>query len=263
MLPTPSFGLVLTHFTAAAVLSSIFLLQIIAKMDIGPAWPNSFGFDSGSIYDSSAAHLQSVMQRYLKALNSNYVDVAMLHHQDYLLNVTELAAVVSGWLAAGTIRAFGVSNFDRDTFATLAAALHPIPLVANEIELSVLQPAPIVDGRVSFHYGQGSSVLAWGPVGGDCWGGSNRLFQIGSIDSSQRTPRIRAGLQTVAAALGVGQDVAAVAWLLRHPAGIIPIIGTMNATRMQQQSVLALAAAANMTRGMWYHIADAAKVPIW
>ena len=279
-------------------------------MDIQPSWPNAFGFDSGSIYDSSAAHLAAAMARFLTALNSSYVDVAMLHHQDYLLNVTELAAVVKGWVAAGTIRAFGVSNFDRDTFALLAAALQPIPLVANEIELSVLQPAAIVDGCVSYHYGQGSSVLAWGPLGGDAWGGANRLFGVGSLDSSQRTPRIRAGLATVATALGVSPDVAAAAWLLRHPAGIIPIIGTMNEQRMQQQSVLALAAAANMTRGMWcvaggrggegggghtrthsthppthplcalptahappaalpllalcrYHIADAAKVPIW
>jgi len=238
-------------------------VQVIAKMDIGHAWPLPFGFDSGSIYDTSAGHLNAVLARFLSALNTTYVDVAMLHHQDYLLNVTEVAETVRGWMAAGAVRAFGVSNFDKDTFAALAAALAPIPLVANEIELSVLQPKAVFDGRVSYHYGQGSSVLAWGPLGGDAWGGANRLFGIGSLDSSQRTPRIRAGLSTVATALGVTADVAAVAWLLRHPAGILPIIGTMNTTRMATQSLGALAAAANMTRGMWYHIADAAGVPIW
>lgn len=240
-------------------------LTVIAKMDITGAWPNSFGFDSGSVYDSGAAHLQSVLQRYLTALNTTFVDVAMLHHQDYLLDLSELVPLVRGWISSGVVRAFGVSNFDKETFATLAAALAPIPLVANEIELSVLQPAAIVDGRVSYHYGQGSSVLAWGPLGGDCWGGANRLFGVLSLDSSQSTPRIRSALTTVGNALlgGVGPDVAAVAWLLRHPSKILPIIGTMNATRMAQQSVVALAAAANMTRGQWYHIADAAKVPIW
>lgn len=98
---------------------------------------------------------------------------------------------------------------------------------------------------------------------GDCWGGPNRLFAVLSLDSSQRTPRIRAGLSAVAAALGTTPDVVAVAWLLRHPSKIIPIIGTMNATRMAQQSVGAIAVAAAMTRQHWYHIADAAQVPIW
>lgn len=98
---------------------------------------------------------------------------------------------------------------------------------------------------------------------GDCWGGANRLFNVLSLDSSQRTPRIRAGLSTVAAALNTTADVAAVAWLLRHPSAIVPILGTMNATRLAQQSLGALAAAAAMTRGQWYHIADAAKIPIW
>lgn len=67
----------------------------------------------------------------------------------------------------------------------------------------------------------------------------------------------------MAAALGVGPDVVAVAWLLKHPARILPIIGTMNTTRMALQSVQAVQVAANMTRAMWYHIADAAGVPIW
>lgn len=111
--------------------------------------------------------MSSVLQRFLTALNTTYIDVVMLHHQDYLINVTEVAELVQGWVAAGVIRAFGVSNFDKETFATLAAALAPLPLVANEIELSVLQPKAIYDGRVSYHYGQGSSVLAWGPLGGE------------------------------------------------------------------------------------------------
>lgn len=203
------------------------------------------------------------MARYLTALNSTYVDVVLLHHQDYLINVTEVAGVVQGWLAAGKIKAFGVSNFDQQTFQALANALAPTPLVANEIELSVLKPNAVYDGRVSYHYGQGSSVLAWGPLGGDCWGGANRLFGVLSLDSTQRTPRIRVGLSTVAAALNTTPDVVAVAWLLRHPAGILPIIGTMNTTRMMTQSVGAIAVAANMTRAQWYYISDAAGVPIY
>jgi predicted oxidoreductase len=141
--------------------------EVVAKMDITGAWPSGFGFDSGSVYDSSAAHLSAVLQTYLTSFNTTYVDVLMLHHQDFLLNLTEVSGLVKGWIAAGTVRAFGVSNFDVQTFGALAAAMAPYPLVANEIELSVLQPAAFVDGRVSYHYGQGSTILAWGPLGGE------------------------------------------------------------------------------------------------
>lgn len=122
-----------------------------------------------------------------------------------------------------------------------------------------LQPG----GTVSYHYGQGSTVLAWGPLGGDPWGGYNRLFGVGSLDGTQRPARIRAGLGTVATALNTTADVVAVAWLLKHPSGIVPIIGTMNEQRMQTQTIGAIAAAAAMTRAQWYHIADAAGMPIY
>jgi predicted oxidoreductase len=236
-------------------------LQIIAKMDIVGPLGGSFGFDTGSSYDSSPEHLNSVLDAYLAALNSTYVDVVLLHRQDYLLDFAEMAQVAGGWIAGGKVKAFGVSNFDRDSFAGLAAR---IPLVANEIELSPLRPQPLFDGTVSFHYANNVTVLAWSPLGGDPWGmGQNRLFGIGSLDGTQRNQRIRSGLQTVATALNTTSDVVAIAWLLRHPAPIIPIIGTMQPSRMAAQSLGALAVLPQMTRQQWYHISDAVGVPIY
>jgi predicted oxidoreductase len=89
---------------------------------------------------------------------------------------------------------------------------------------------------------------------------------VGSLDGTPHNARIHAGLGDVAKNLStttnpVGHDVVALAWLLRHPAQIIPIIGTMNPTRLMQQAA-AGAVAERMTRAQWYHIADAVGVPI-
>ena len=231
-------------------------LEIIAKMDIVRGLnlnAGLFGFDTSDMYDSSCAHLSATLQtRYLTPLNTSYVDVLMLHHQDYLLDIEVFGDCVEGLIAAGSVRHVGVSNFDRDMFAALNKR---VPLVANEIEVSVLNSAPIANGMVSAMYALNTSVLAWGPVGGDGYGGANRLFKVGSMDDSKRTPRIRAGLTAVGNELGVTPDVVAVAWLLRHPAHIVPIIGTMDPVHLANQSQ-AWAVAQNMSAAQWYYVAE-------
>ena len=197
--------------------------------------------------------------RFLTALNSTYLDVLMFHHMDYLLDVDDFAACAAALRASGQVRHFGASNFDRDTFALVNAR---VPLLANEIELSVLAPSAIQDGTVSAHSARGASILAWGPVGGDAWGYANRLFRVGSLDYSQHNQRLLTALKTVAAQLNTGPDVVCVAWLLRHPGKIVPIIGTMNATRIGVQAT-AIDVAAQMTTAQWYHVADAAGIKIW
>lgn len=127
--------------------------------------------------------------------------------------------------------------------------------------MSPLNPTVIRDGTLAFHYGANITVLAWSPLGGDPWGGANRLFAVYALDGTPRTARIRAGLSTVAAQLGTTPDVAAIAWLLRHPARMLPILGTMNPSRMAAQAGAGAIAAA-MNASQWYHIADAAFIPL-
>ena len=233
--------------------------EIICKTDIVPALGGTFGFDSGSAYDGSCARLTAATARFLRALNSTYVDVLMFHHMDYLLDVDAFAACAAALKASGAVRHYGASNFDRDTFSLVSTR---VSLLANEIELSVIAPHAIDDGTISAHSRMGASILAWGPLGGDAWGYANRLFKVGAIDSSQHNQRVKSALGTVAGQLATTADVAALAWLLRHPAKIVPIIGTMNATRIAAQAT-AIQVAAAMTPQHWYHIADAAGIKIW
>ena len=162
-------------------------------------------------------------------------------------------------------------------------------------------PAFIHAGTVDFHYATGTTVLAWGPLGGDCYGGANRLFGVGSRDDSKSNSRIRSATKAIAAQLGDEEDVTIIAWLMRHPSQIIPIIGaylcpnnlhpsakldecaasrmhvavrelfharffhiagTMNLDRLKNQTRGA-AVAARMTRAQWYHISDAVGIHIW
>ena len=233
--------------------------EIICKTDIVPALGGTFGFDTGSAYDGSCPHLNAAAARFLAAFNSTYLVVLMFHHMDDLLDVDAFAACATALRASGAVRHFGASNFDKDTFRLVSAKL---PLVANEIELSVLAPTAFTDGTVSAHYAMGATILSWGPVGGDAWGYANRLFKVGSLDSSQHNQRLMTALKTVAAQLATTPDVVCVAWLLRHPSKINPIIGTMNATRIAAQAA-AVGVAAQMTQQHWYHIADAAGIKIW
>ena len=161
-------------------------------------------------------------------------------------------------------RPCSVSNYQRDAFAALNAEMLRVTqksLVANEIEISPLNPKALYDGTIPFHTNLGSTILAWGPLGGDSWGGSNRLFKVGSLNGDQRNARLHSALTTVAAALNDSEDVIAVAWLLRHPAAIIPILGSMNMERLANQT-RAVTVAQSMTVQHWYHIADASGIPM-
>jgi predicted oxidoreductase len=235
-------------------------IEIIAKMDVA----------LGAGYDTSKAHLESVLSDYLQFLQTDYLDIVLLHRQDYLMDAGEVSQLFYEWKAAGKVLYFGTSNHDQDTFLNLNAR---IPLVTNEIEISVWAPETLTpagsgsisgdtyftnNGLLDFHYRLNQSVLAWGPLGGDPYGGINRLFK----KTGTRQTQVLNALETASQSLGgEEQDVVALAWLLRHPAKIVPIIGTMNIDRITNQT-RAESVAQKMTSKIWYQIAQGVGVPI-
>jgi len=232
-------------------------MEIIAKMDV---------FNG---YDTSTEHLNQIMADYLNYLKTDYVDLFLLHRQDYLMDVAEVSQLFLEWKKDGKVRFFGTSNHDQNSFLNLSAR---VPLVTNEIEVSVWAPETISplgsgpispntyltnNGLVDFHYRLNSSVLAWGSLGGDPYGGVNRLFKM----TGTRQTKVLNALQAAGKELNDEEDVIALAWILRHPAKIVPIIGTMDVTRMVNQS-RAEAVALKMTRKQWYDVARAIGVPL-
>jgi len=233
-------------------------IQIIAKMNVHAG------------YDSSKEHLEQVFSDYLNLLHTDYVDLVLLHRQDYLMDVAEVGQVFRDWKASGKVRYFGTSNHDQNSYLNLGQY---IPLVTNEIEISVWAPETICpvgvgpvspntywtnNGLVDFHYLHNTSVLSWGSLGGDPYGGTNRLFKT----TGTRQTKIIQAVHNVGTQIGESEtDVVALAWLLKHPAKIVPIIGTTNQNRLSNQT-RAESVAQKMTRGQWYDIARAIGVPL-
>lgn len=208
--------------------------------------------------DNGAQYMTHAVDIALTQLGTTYIDVLMPHAPDPLLDATELATAFKKLKADNKVRYFGVSNFPPSKLALLQSAMEKqqLSLTTAELECSVLTPTPLYDGRLDQLQELGIAPLAWGPLGGDPMAGANRLF---NFPAGAQQGRILAALKDVATQLGpdVTPDQVAIAWLLRHPARIVPVIGTVKANRLKAQ-----AAATNlkMTRAQWTQIMGASAV---
>ena len=136
---------------------------------------------------------------------------------------------------------FGVSNFTPSQFDLLASRLD-FPLVTNQIELSVMNMQALHDGTVDQCARLGISPMAWSPLAG------GRLFG----DDSEQALRLRAALSAVGEALGgAAMDQVALAWILRHPARIAPVLGTGKLERIRSA---AQAESLALSREQWFAI---------
>ena len=168
-------------------------------------------------YDTSAAHIVASVERSLSTLKADYLDVLLVHRPDPLMDADETASGLEAVVKAGKVRAVGVSNFTPSQFDLLASRLS-FPLVTNQIEMSVLHTMPLFDGSLDHAQRLRVPPMIWSPLGG------GRLF----TGSGPQESRVRDALGKVALELG-GGDIAtvAIAWLLRHPARLVPVLGSL------------------------------------
>ncbi len=212
-------------------------------------------------YDTSAAHIIASVNHSLKQLHTDYLDVLLIHRPDPLMDADDVAQAFIDLHQAGKVRHFGVSNFTPSQFNLLASRL-PFPLVTNQVEISVLHLDPFTDGTLDQCQQLRIAPMAWSPLAG------GRLFQSQNHQpqnhqpQNDRTQRVRAALQQVGEQLnGATTDQVAFAWLLTHPAKIIPILGTGKIDRIQ--SAVA-AEKLRLSREQWFTIWTAstgAEVP--
>jgi predicted oxidoreductase len=152
----------------------------------------------------------------------------------------ETGAALDGLIKAGKIRAAGVSNFRPWDVELLQSAMSS-KLVTNQIEISLARIDPFTDGDLAFHQRQRDAVMAWSPLGG------------GSLmtDDTALT-RLMEGFGNE---FGVDRAAIAVAFLLRHPAKILPVLGTNSLDRIAKISD---ATKVNLTRVQWFQLYEAA-----
>lgn len=214
-------------------------VEIITKCDIvAPA-----GRHSGArvkYYDTSRAHILSSVDASLRLMGIDHIDLLLIHRPDPFMDHHDTGATLDGLVTSGKVRAVGVSNFRPWDWQLLQSGM-TTKLVTNQIELSLSAHDAFTNGDVAFHQQHGHPIMAWSPLGG------------GSLmDDGGRT---HAALTAVARANGVDAAAVAVAWLLAHPANILPVMGTNNIMRI---NALSDALKVNMDRQTWYELYTAA-----
>jgi predicted oxidoreductase len=196
-------------------------------------------------YDQSPAYLAKAIDDSLRRLKVDSVDLWQIHRPDILAHPQEVARVLDDAVASGKVKTLGVSNF---TLAQIAALQHFLgnKLVSTQPEISPLRITCFENGELDQAMMLGLTPLAWSPLGG------GRL----AAPETARDKAVAAALDTVAEAQGVSRTVAAYSWLMAHPAGIIPIIGSQNPARIAEG---AEALAVRWNRTDWYAVLVAAR----
>ncbi len=220
-------------------------IELISKCDIMLESPNRPG-NRLKHYDTSAAHIIASVERSLANLRTDYLDLLLLHRPDPLMDADETAAALAGLVKAGKMRALGVSNFTPSQFDLLASRL-PFSLATNQIEMSVLKTTALTDGSLDHAQRLSYAPMIWSPLGG------------GSLFTGQegREARVRAALAAVAAEIGAGElATVAIAWLLRHPAQLVPVLGSMKPERL---AAMVKALDVRLDRQQWFAILEASE----
>jgi predicted oxidoreductase len=192
-------------------------------------------------YDTSARHIRASVEASLSKMRIERIDLLLLHRPDPLMRPEETAGVLEALVAEGKVRALGVSNFAPHDWTLLESALS-LPLVTNQIEVSLTAPHALLDGQAAFLQAKGVRPMAWSPLGrGAIFGSENaRLAEV---------------LDEIARRHGTGRAAVALAWLLAHPAGILPVIGTNRPERIRE---VAEATLVDMDRQTWFELLAAA-----
>ncbi len=203
-------------------------------------------------YDFSAQYIVGSCERSLQRLGVETIDLYLLHRPDLLCEPTEVAEAFDRLKQSGKVREFGVSNFRPSQVTTLQRAC-PMKLIANQIEISLAHLDPFQDGALDLCLAERITPMAWSPLaGGRLGSGSGVDMQDPNHAHKQR---LNAALEQVARGHGAPKAAIALAWLLKHPSNIIPIVGSTNPDRIREA---ANSPSISLSREEWYRLYEAA-----
>jgi len=231
-------------YTAEAILGAAFgaspglrdQVELVTKCDI--VMPvGRYAAAPVKHYDTSPAHITSSVEISLKEMQTDRIDLLLLHRPDPLMDHLETGRALDALVASGKVLAIGVSNFRPWDWRLLQSAM-TTRLVTNQIELSALHLAPFTNGDLTFHQECGHPVMAWSPLAG------GRLF-------GEEGAAVREVLMRIGHDHGVDPGAVAVAFLLHHPATILPVMGTNALARIAD---LSAALKVRLSRQSWFEI---------
>ena len=172
-------------------------------------------------YRNSKEYIISQAEKSLMYLGTDYIDVLLIHRPSPLMNPLEMAEAFVKLKDAGKVLHFGASNFTTSQYAMLHSYF---PLVTNQVEASLLHLDPFLDGTFDQALELKSPPTIWSPLAG------GRLF---NEQDAKAHPLVLSKVQTLAEELGVKIDQLLLAFLLKHPAQLIPILGTTKISRLK------------------------------
>lgn len=215
------------------------------------------------MFDFSKEHILNSVDKSLKRLNTDYVDVLALHRPDTLMDPAEVAEAFDTLHQAGKVRHFGVSNQNVAQMELLGKYLNQ-KLIVNQLQLSIMH-TPMIDSGLNVNMNRDDksndrdggfleyarindiTIQAWSPY--------QYGFFEGVFIDNPKFPELNAKLEEVGNKYGLSKTAVATVWILTHPAKMQVILGTMNPERIRD---IALASEVKLTRQEWYEIYIAA-----
>lgn len=214
-------------------------IEIVTKCDIlMPA--GRYSHVPGKYYDTSRVHILASVDHSLRLMGIDKIDLLLVHRPDPLMDHLETGEALEEVIRSGKVRSVGVSNFKLHDWTLLQSAMDT-RLVTNQIEMSLGCHAPFTNGDLAFLQARGVAPMAWSPLGG------------GAL-MTQDNPLTRV-MDRIANDNNVDRSAVAIAWLLAHPAKIMPVMGTNNLTRIRSFSN---AFQVQMDRPTWFALYEAA-----
>ncbi|MCX6904493.1 MAG: aldo/keto reductase, partial [Verrucomicrobia bacterium] len=204
-------------------------------------------------YDFSADHIIRSCEASLKRLGVETIHIYQLHRPDYLCQPEEVAGAFAQLKQQGKVLEFGVSNFRPSQVALLQKAC-PMPLMVHQVQISLAHLDCLEDGTLDQCLAEKMTPLAWSPLGG------GQLADVMPIDLRTKDHAARLGLREemehLARERGSSRTIVALAWLLKHPSGIVPIVGSTKPERIREA---AKALDFALSREEWYSLLEAAR----
>ena len=216
-------------------------IEIVTKCDIiAPMGRHSSA--RVKYYDTSASHINQSVEDSLRLMQIDTIDLLLIHRPDPMMDHHDTGKALDDLVSSGKVKSVGVSNFCPHDWTLLQSAMST-QLVTNQIEISVIANQVFTNGDLAFLQEKGIAPMAWSPLaGGALFDAENReLLNV---------------LTAIGAAENVDAAAVAVAWLLAHPANIMPVLGTNNLDRIAKISD---ALNVKIDRQTWFEIYQAAN----
>jgi predicted oxidoreductase len=214
-------------------------IELISKCDI-VAPVGRYADRRVKHYDTSARHIAASIDQSLADLGTDYLDLMLIHRPDPLMDHAETGRALDDAVASGKVRAVGVSNFRPWDWSLLQSAMKT-PLATNQIELSLSALDAFTNGDIASLQEKGIHPMAWSPLGGGAL--------VSGRSEVQR--KLHTMMVRIAQRHSVDVSAVAIAWLLHHPAGILPVMGTNTISRIKAFSQ---AIDLPMDRQLWFEL---------